>query len=132
MIDIDHLQAPVRPTTRQRIGLGLAGVYCATSIPSAFVPSAPEGEVGPPLSILVLCSVLGVVGLVAAIAAWRTPRPWALRLLAASAVVITITALPAFFVDVPALVKTMVAVSVVWVLASLVLVFSDHRATTAP
>lgn len=122
--------APPRPTTKQRVGLVLAAVYCLVSLPSAFTPT-PDGEVGPPMTILLADTVLAAIGLVAVVVAWRACRPAALRVLAAVLVLSVLTALPAFFVDVPALLKTLVAVSVVWALGSLVLVFSAPRADGA-
>ena len=66
---------------RQRIGLGLAGLLSLTSIPSALSPT-PAGEVGPPLVVLWAGTVLGVVGIVAVVIAWRTGSRGALRVLA--------------------------------------------------
>ena len=55
-------------------------------------------------------------------------RPWTslgvLIALAGSMILIVLTAMPAFFVDVPAFVKAIVAASVVWAVASLVLAYS--------
>jgi hypothetical protein len=113
------------PTTKQKVGLALAGCYCLTNVPSVLVPTA-DGEVGPPTSVLLVCSVMGVLGVVAMVVAWRTGSPAAMRVLAASVVLILLTALPAFFVEVPALVKTGVAASLVWGLVALVLVFSGR------
>ncbi len=61
------------------------------------------------MAILVVGSVLGVVGLVAAILAWRGNRV-ALRVAAGAIIVITLTGLPAFFVDVPMGIKALVGV----------------------
>src|SRR4051812_19606008 len=105
-------QAPAVWSTKNKVGLGLAIFYAITNIPSAAIPT-PDGEDGPPLAILIVCSVLGVVALVAAIMAWRKGSRPAARLTAASLIVITLTSLPAFFVDVPAGIKILLAVSVV-------------------
>jgi hypothetical protein len=112
-------------STRQKIGLVLAGLINATNIPSAFSPT-PDGDVGPPYAILLLASLLGVVGLVATVLAWRGNRA-ALRVAAGALVINVITSLPAFFVDVPAFIKALVALSVVVTVATLVLMFSPAR-----
>ncbi|KRB73176.1 hypothetical protein ASE01_20665 [Nocardioides sp. Root190] len=115
--------ASTRWSRKNKVGLGLAIAYAVVNIPSAAIP-APDGEEGPPLAILVVCSVLGVVALVAAVVAWRRGSRPAARLSAASLVVVTVTALPAFFVDVPAGIKVMVAASVLLTVAIVVLMFS--------
>jgi hypothetical protein len=90
----------------------------------------PEGEEGPPLAILAIGSVLGVIGLVAAILAWRGNRV-ALRVAAGAIILVTLTALPAFFVDVPMAIKALVAVSVLLTVAAVVLMFSGERRPAA-
>ncbi|RAS67435.1 hypothetical protein C8D87_103774 [Lentzea atacamensis] len=112
-------------TTKQKVGLTLAALYSLANIPSALLP-APEGEVGPPLAILVVGSVLGVIGLVAAVLAWRGNQV-ALRIAAGAIIVATLTGLPAFFVDVPMAVKALVGVSVVLTVVTVVLMFSGKR-----
>lgn len=114
-------------TTRNKVGLGLAIFYGLSNIPSVIAPSGGEGEDGPPFAILVVCSILGVVATVAGIVAWRRRSRPAARLTAASVVVITLTSLPAFFVDVPAGVKVLVAAGVVLTVVIVVLMFSTSR-----
>lgn len=114
---------------RQRTGLVLAGVLSAINIPSAFTPT-PDGEVGPPLGVLVLGTVLGVVGLVAVVLAWRGNRG-ALRVAAGALVINLLTALPAFFVDVPVWIKLAVGLSVLATVAAIVLMFSGARRPVA-
>ena len=116
-------------TTKQKVGLVLCGLYCFTNIASVLFP-APEGEDGPPMGILVIGSILGVVGLVAAVMAWRGNRV-ALRIAAGAMIVITLTGLPAFFVDVPMAVKALVGFSVVLTVAAVVLMFSGDRRPTS-
>jgi hypothetical protein len=112
-------------STRQKVGLVLCGLLNLVNVPSAFMPT-PEGETGPPYAILVLGSVLGVIGLVATVLAWRGNRA-ALRVAAGALVINVITALPAFFVDVPAFIKALVALSVIVTVTALVLMFSSAR-----
>lgn len=119
--------APTRGTsTRQRVGLVLAGLFFLVNLPSAVTPT-PDGEVGPPFAILLADSLLAAAGLVAVVLAWRSGRRAALVVMAACVVLILLTALPAFFVDVPAWIKTVVATTVVWGLVSVVLSFGGSR-----
>jgi len=104
-------------STRQKVGIALAGLYGATNIPSAFTPT-PEGGDGPPLMVLVVDSALGVIALVAAVIAWRTGSGAAIRVAAGALIIIAITALPAFFVDVPSWVKLLVAGSTLLTIAT--------------
>lgn len=121
------MSTPTTPwTTKNKVGLGLAIFYGIANIPS-FLIQTPEGEEGPPLAIMIICSVLGVVAAVAGVIAWRTGSQPAARLTAASVIVITLTSLPAFFVDVPAAVKALCAVSVVLTIVITVLMFSSSR-----
>ena len=71
--------------------------------------------------------MLGVVGLVAVIVAWRTGNRAALRAAAGAIIVVTLTGLPAFFVDIPAGIKLLVGVSVLLTIAAVVLMFSPGR-----
>lgn len=114
---------------RQRTGLLLAGVYSAFNILSVLFPT-PDGQVGPPSGILIIDSVLGVVGLAAVIVTWRTGNRAALRVAAGAIILITLTALPAFFVDVPAGIKLLVGVFVLLTIAAVVLMFSPGRRST--
>lgn len=115
-------------TTRQKVGVALAGVYAVTNIPNVLLP-VPEGEVGPPFVVLLLGSVLGLVAAVALVPTWRGNPP-ARRVVAGCNVLSVMLGLPAFFVDVPLAVKALVAFSVLWVIASGVLMFSPSRSTS--
>jgi hypothetical protein len=112
-------------TTKQKVGLTIAGLFSLGNIPS-FLTAPDAGEVGPPMPILVIGSVLGVVGLVAVVLAWRGNRV-ALRVAAGAIIVSTLTGLPAFFVDVPMWVKALVAFSVLLTVLAVVLMFSGDR-----
>ncbi|WP_277455481.1 hypothetical protein [Janibacter sp. DB-40] len=113
-------------SSRQRIGLVLAGLLLLTTVPSVLMPT-PEGEVGPPFAVLVLSTVVGIIGVAAVVLAWRGNAA-ALRVVAGAVIIPTLTAIPAFFVDVPPWVRLMVAASVLLAVASVVLMFSSaHR-----
>lgn len=113
-------------TTRNKVGLAIAGLISLANVPSVF-ESQPDGEVGPPMTVLVLDTLLGVIGLVAVVVAWRTANRTALRVTAACLVIAAVTALPALFVDVPAFIKIAVAVFTVITMVALVLMFSGDR-----
>ena len=104
--------------TKQKVGLVLCGLYSLASLPSIF-EGQPDGEEGPPMAILVIGTILGLLGLVATVMAWRGNRV-ALRVAAGSIILITLTGLPAFFVDVPMFIKTIVGLSIVWTVAAVV------------
>jgi hypothetical protein len=112
-------------TTKQKVGLVVCALFSLANIPSFLFPT-PDGDEGPPLAILVVSSVLGVIGLVCAIWAWRGNRV-ALRIAAGAIIVETLTGLPAFFVDVPMGVKALVGASVVLTVVAVVLMFSGSR-----
>jgi hypothetical protein len=112
-------------STRQKVGLALAGLLSASAIPSVLFPT-PDGEEGPPMGVLVLSSVLGVIGLVAVVAAWRGSR-LGLRVAAGALIVSALTGVPAFFVDVPAGIKLLTGVSVIVTIGAIILMFSPAR-----
>ena len=100
------------------------------SLPS-FLMAADPGEEGPPLSIMVLATVLGAVGVVATVLAWRGSGV-ALRVAAGTLIVNALTSLPAFFVDVSAGVKAFAALGVVVTVVTIVLMFSGPSRSAAP
>lgn len=116
-------------STKQKVGLAIAALYSLSNIPGFLAGNPDPGEEGPPMAILVVGSVLGVVGLVAAILAWRGNRV-AVRVVAGAIIVCTLTGLPAFFVDVPMAIKALVAFSVVLTVVAVVLMFSGDRRST--
>lgn len=113
-------------TRRQKVGLVLAGLLSLGNVSSAFGPQL-DGEVGPPAVVLWAGTVLGVIGLVAVVVAWRTGSRAALRVAALALIITALTAVPAFFVDVPASIKILVSVSVLLTVAAVVLMFSSAR-----
>ena len=113
-------------TTRTRVGLVLAVVLGLADVVATFFPT-PDGEIGPPLAIVILGGVIGLATLAAVAVAWRSGRRGALRIVAGTRVLSAITALPAFFVDVPAWVKLVVAVGVVLTVVCVVLVLAPAR-----
>jgi len=112
-------------TTKNKVGLGLAVLYAVLNIPTVFIP-VDNGD-GPPFAIGLICTILAVVATVAGVVAWRSGSRSAARLTAASLIVITVTALPAFFLDVPAGVKVIAAVGVLVMVAIVALMFSGPQ-----
>lgn len=112
-------------STRQRVGVGLAGLLSLSSIPSVLMPT-PDGEVGPPFAVLLLSTVFGVVGVIAVVLAWRGNTA-ALRVASVAVIIPTLTGLPAFFVDVSAWVRLLVAASVLLSITAVVLMLSSAR-----
>ncbi len=113
-------------SSRQRVGLVLAMLLSLANIVSVASPT-PDGEVGPPIGVLVLGAVLGLLGIGGALLAWRTGNRMALRVTAGAVIVMALLAVPAFFVDVPSGLKAVVGAVVLVSLASVVLIFSMPR-----
>jgi hypothetical protein len=113
-------------TTKQKVGLVLAMLYGIANIPGFLAGEPAPGEEGPPLAILVIGSILGAIMLVGALWAWRGNRV-ALRVAAGAMILVTVTGLPAFFVDVPMWVKALVGGSVLLTVTAVVLMFSGDR-----
>lgn len=116
-------------TTKNKVGLALAGLLGVIDLPS-FLTSTPDGETGPPQGILILGSICGLITVIAVVIAWRTASGAAIRVAAGARIVSMLSALPAFFVDVPAFIKVLVTVFVIVTLTSLVLMFSPARRST--
>lgn len=116
-------------STRNKVGLAIAGLLGLFDIPSPFLFTTPEGEVGPPIGILVLGSIMGVITVIAVVVAWRSGSAGAVRTAAGARIVSALTALPAFFVDVPAGIKVGTAVFVVVTIIAVVLMLTPSRST---
>jgi hypothetical protein len=118
-------EATMLTTGRQKAGLVLAALISAANIPSVFSPT-PDGKEGPPYAVLLVGALLGVVGLVSAVLAWRGNRT-ALRVCAGTLVVNLLLTLPAFFVDVPDWIKAASAFFALLTIAAVLLMFSTSR-----
>lgn len=115
-------------TARQRIGLVIAVVLSVFNIVSIASPT-PEGETGPPIEVLIIGAVVGVVGLVASVLAWRSGSRRMLRVVCAALIVMLLGALPAFFVDVPVGIKVLVGAVTLITLVACGLLLSPSRET---
>lgn len=113
-------------STRQKVGFVIAGLICVGNIASVLFPT-PDGQDGPPVLILVLDALLGIVGFVAIVMAWRTGNRAAIRVASGAIIVAMVTGLPAFFVDVPVEIKAATGVFALLTIAAVVLMLSPSR-----
>ena len=114
-------------TLRNKIGLVLAGLLALGDVTSPFtdLSNPSPGEQGPPMPVLAVGAVLGVITLVALVYTWRTGNRVGARVVAGSRILSVMLALPAFFVGgVPAGIVVLVAVIVVITLLTVWLVLA--------
>ena len=117
-------------STRLRIGLGIAAVLGLLDCASLFFPPTEPGQVGPPVGILVVGTLLGVVTLAAVLVAWRSGRRAAVWVVALTRIVSGLLALPAFVFGAPAEVQQLVAVFVVISIVAVALMLAPERRRT--
>ena len=116
---------------RNRTGLALAVLLGLIGMPM-FLRGAPApGVVGPPLVVLVTESLCGVVTVVAAAFGWRHTSTRAIRVASGAQILSVLTAVPAFFLDRPALNKLLLAILVGATLAAVVLMLTPLRPSSA-
>lgn len=113
-----------------RTGLVIAAVLGLGDMTAAFLP-ASEGESGdrPPVGVIVLGFILGLLTIGLVVRAWKSGHRKTIRGIAALRIFSAVTGLPAFFVDVPAWVKALVAVAVLATLVSVVLMLGHDKRT---
>jgi peptidoglycan/LPS O-acetylase OafA/YrhL len=123
-------QETARPeySTRQKAGFVLATIVALLNIPGAFIPTSGSdttAPTGPPVAVLVIALVLGLVVVGLLLWAWRTGRRGPLRAAAVLLVVLALSALPAFFVaSIAAWIRLFAGLYVLATLAAIVLLFS--------
>lgn len=123
-------EALVTFSTRNKVGFVLAILFSAPNLLGPLFPT-PEGEVGPPLLVLALGAVLGLVTIAAVVLGWARRNRAAVRVAAAAIIVSAITALPAFFAPgVPAGLRVIAAVSVLLAIVTVVLMLTPARPTS--
>ena len=136
-----ELSASVRPgrfaahrslTGRNRAGLIITFLIGLANLPSVFTP-APGGDdgEGPPFGVLLLGTICGAIMVAACWIAWRSGKRGAVRIAAGLSILQALSAVPAFFVDVPAAVKVLVAVLVIVTFVGVVLMLSPERRNAA-
>ncbi|MBA3745513.1 hypothetical protein [Sporichthya sp.] len=115
-------------TRRNKIGLVLIAIFGVLNIPSPLLGGDSEpGQDSPPMAVLVLASICGVVMLVAAVQALRVRCRRALRLAAGATILQGVTNLPVFFVDVEPGIKVASAVATVVTVVCVVLTLAPAR-----
>jgi uncharacterized membrane protein HdeD (DUF308 family) len=125
MTALEETTAP-RLSTRNKVGFVIAFIMGLIDIPSVFESSSGSGD-GPPVGILAIGTVCGLVTVVAVVWAWRTLNRKATRIAAAARIVSILTSLPAFFVDVPAGLKVFVAAGVILTVVAVTLMLTPPR-----
>jgi hypothetical protein len=112
---------PVTTTTgRLRAGLALSAALGLTNMAFLAVPT-PDGEDTPPVLVIVLSAVLGLIQVACAVVAWRSGNRLAIRVNAAVLIINALLSLPAFFVDIDAWIKAVSALSVILTVIALLL-----------
>jgi hypothetical protein len=110
-----------------KIGLALAFVMGVLDI--VVIPTTPKDQPGPPMPVMILDTILGVITVVAVVIAWRSHSHGAIRITAGARILSMLTALPAFFVDgVPNPVRLLVAAFVVVTVLTVALLLSPSKA----
>ncbi|MEP7089983.1 MAG: hypothetical protein ABI776_07705 [Nocardioidaceae bacterium] len=116
---------PLSPSNK--VGLALAFLLGLIGLPM-FLRGAPApGVVGPPTAVLVTESLCGLVTVVAVTIGWRRGSMRAIRLAAGAQIVSVLTAVPAFFLDRPALNKLLLAILFAATLTAVVLMLTPSR-----
>lgn len=115
-------------STTNKVGLVLQFLYGVANLPTAFIPpeamtSTPGAaeSVGPPTWILWADTLLSVVLIVAAVAAWRSGNRTHALLASASNALISLSGVPAYFVGAPHDIKVLVTIGIVWTIVSVAL-----------
>jgi hypothetical protein len=112
---------------RNRIGLAIAFLLGLIGVPMFLRDAPAPGVVGPPTMVLVTESLCGVVTVVAVTIGWRRGSTRAVRLAAGAQIVSVLTAVPAFFLDRPALNKLLLAILLGATLTAVVLMLTPSR-----
>src|SRR3954447_26203629 len=112
---------------RFRIGLAVSAFLGLLNLPFLFAP-APDGDEGPPILVLVVSGILGLVCVVCAVIAWRSGNRLAVRINAAALIINALLSMPAFFVDIASWVKVGAAVAVLLTAVALVLTLRREAA----
>ena len=125
-------------STVNKVGLVLQFVYGLVNLPTAFMEPEMEATTsgaateGPPAWVLWADTILAVILVVAVVLAWVQANRTAAGLASVSNILISLSAVPAFFVDgVPEQFKVLAAIGIVWTIVSVVLTHLKPKANTA-
>jgi hypothetical protein len=118
-------------TRKNKVGFVLAILLGLSDVPAVLGPT-PDGEVGPPLAVLVLSTICGLVTLAAVAYGWAR-RSWpAIRAAAGARIVSLLLAMPAFFVDgLPGWLRVATAAFVLVTIATVTLMLVPARPAEA-
>ena len=109
------------PTTTSRLRAGLALSAVLGLLGVAFVGVPADGQEAPPVIVIVLSAVLGLIQVACAVIGWRSGNRLAIRINAAVLIINALLSVPAFFVDIDAWIKAVSALSVILTVVALVL-----------
>lgn len=114
---------------RNKVGFVLALLLGLFDLPAVLQPT-PEGEAGPPLVVLALSTVCGLVTLAAIGWGWRRQNWPAIRVGAGARIVSLLLAMPAFFVEgLPGWLRVAVSAWVLVTIGTVVLMLAPARRT---
>lgn len=113
-------------TSRVRAGLLISAFLGIGQLPFLFIQPT-DGQEGPPLSVAIVATLIGLVSVVCAIVAWKHGNRLAIRINAAVLILNAVLSLPAFFADVSAWIQVVAAIGVVLTVAALVLTLRRER-----
>jgi hypothetical protein len=118
-------------TRKNKVGFVLAILLGLTDVPAVLGPT-PDGEVGPPMAVLVLSTICGLVTLAAVAYGWAR-RSWpAIRAAAGARIVSVLLAMPVFFVDgLPGFLRVAAAAFVLVTIATVTLMLMPARPAEA-
>ena len=109
------------PTTTNRLRAGLALSAVLGLLGVAFLGVPADGQEAPPVIVIVLSAVLGLIQVACAVIGWRSGNRLAIRINAAVLIINALLSVPAFFVDIDAWIKAVSALSVILTVVALVL-----------
>jgi hypothetical protein len=117
-------------TARNKAGLAVALLLGLVDVANVFyIPTQSSTTPGPPLAVLLVDVVLGVITLIAIGHVWRTGGRTGARVVAGSRVASVLTSMPAFFVvGVTPVVVVLVSVDVIASVVSIALVLAREPA----
>ncbi|MBD5785374.1 hypothetical protein IF650_04200 [Cellulosimicrobium terreum] len=120
--------APRQPfPLRAVVGIALMGVLGLLDCLSLIGSRPPGEEVGPPVDILVLDTVLGVATVAAVVVALTTRSRGAVRVAAGTRILSVVTVVPAFFAGVAPVVVMIAAAAVLVNVVAVVLALAPSR-----
>lgn len=94
--------SPAPLATRVKAGLVLAGLLAVSDVLGSLMVRVDPSQIGPPIGVIVLAGILGVITFAFVVIAWLRRSRGAIRIVAGTRILSAVTALPAFFAGPPA------------------------------